>query len=133
MRCKVTVVGEAPSLRRELAAGAYAEVASEEGLPGSHVVVLAGGVDVAAQARRVASRAPGAVIVVVDGDVRTVLEASLFPRARVVGVDADAALAAIEAVLYDRRTEVTVHLVGLDDDVVTSAAVLGRQGVRELR
>jgi hypothetical protein len=132
MRCKVTVVGELPSLRDRLADGGYAEVVGDEELPGSDVVVLARGADVAGAARRVAARAPGAVIVVVEGDVRTALEASLLPRGRVIGVAADAVVPAAEAIMFDRRTAVEVELVGLDGDLVSASAVLGLQGVRRL-
>jgi hypothetical protein len=60
------------------------------------------------------------------------LEASLFPRGRVIGVAADAVVHAAEAIMFDRRTPVTVSLVGLDGDVVSASAELGLQGVRQL-
>jgi hypothetical protein len=133
MRSKITVLGDSDEIAKTLLEGEYAEVVGGAQLPGSDVVVIAGGVDVAAEARRAASRASGAVIVVVDGDVRAALDASLLPRGRVLSVPADQVRAVCEAVLFDRCTDLDVTFVGLEDEVVTVPAVVGAGGVRELR
>lgn len=117
-----------------LSEGDYADVVGAPDLPGSDVVVLAFGADVAAEARRAASRAPGAVIMLVgDGDVRAALNASLLPRGRVIAVPAERLGDAVQAVLFDRCSEVEVTLVGLDGEVVAHRVILGAGGVRELR
>jgi hypothetical protein len=75
MRSKITVIG-APGVVDTLMEGDIADVVGDEGLPGSDVVVIGAGADVAQAARRAASRAPGAALIVVGGDVRAALEAS---------------------------------------------------------
>jgi hypothetical protein len=72
-------------------------------------------------------------LIVVGGDVRAALEASLLPRGRVFGVTGDRLREAVEAVVLDRRATIDVEMVGLDDRVVTAAASLGAGGIRELR
>lgn len=110
-----------------------AEVVGEAGLSGSDVVVLGRGVDVVAGARRAASRASGAAVIVVGGDVRAALDASFLPRGRVFGVEQDDLAAAAEAVVLDRRATITVELVGLDGELTRVPASVGAGGVRELR
>jgi hypothetical protein len=132
MRSKITVIG-APGVVDTLMEGDIADVVGDEGLPGSDVVVIGAGADVAQAARRAASRAPGAALIVVGGDVRAALEASLLPRGRVFGVTGDRLREAVEAVVLDRRATIDVEMVGLDDRVVTAAASLGAGGIRELR
>lgn len=132
MRSKITVI-DAPGIVERLAAGDYADVVGPGELPGSDVVVLGPRADVAAGARRAASRAPGAAVILLGGDVRAALEASYLPRGRVFGVDEHDLDAAVEAVVLDRRAPVTVELVGLDGELVTVPASLGAGGVRELR
>src|SRR4051812_38367707 len=62
-------------------------------LAGSDVVVLVDDTDIAAAARGVARRAPGAVLLVVtadpEGDCAAAIHASLLPRGRVMGLAAD--------------------------------------------
>ena len=133
MRSKISVVGEGGDLVRLLSQGDYADVVTGD-VRGADVVVIAGGADVEAEARRAASRAPGAVIVLAGaGDVHAALDASLLPRARVIAVPADRLADAVQAVLFDRCEEVEVTLVGLDGEVAAHRAILGAGGVRELR
>ena len=132
MRSKITVIG-APGVTDILSVGDIADVVGEEGLPGSDVVVIGPGADVAAAARRAASRASGAAVIVLGGDVRAALAASFLPRGRVFGVTDDVLRDAVEAVVLDRRVTIEVEMVGLDDRVATVPASLGAGGIRELR
>jgi hypothetical protein len=134
MRGKITVVPEGSDLVGVLSEGDYADVVGPDRLPGSDVVVVAPGADVEAVARRAASRAPGAVIVLASGDdVRAALDASLLPRGRVIAVPPERVREAVEAILFDSCRDVAVTLVGLNDQVGTHTVVLGAGGVRELR
>src|SRR5687767_11020693 len=117
MRSKITVIG-APDVVDTLVEGDIADVVAEEGLAGSDVVVIGPGADVVAAARSAASRASGAAVIILGGDVRAALEASFLPRARVFGVTAGNLRGAVEAVLLDRSATVEVEMVGLDDRVV---------------
>ena len=113
--------------------GDLAEVVGPEGLPGSDVVVIGSAADPVEAARRAASRASGAAVIVVGGDVRAALEASFLPRGRVFGVTGEHLRAAVEAVVLDRRATIEVEMVGLDDRVATVLAGVGAGGIRELR
>lgn len=128
MRSKICVIGLTHTFETPVA-----DVVGEEALPGADVVILGPEADVVAGARRAASRASGAAIVVVGGDVRAALEASLLPRGRVFAVAAGDLRDAAEAVVLDRRQTITVELVGLEDEVVRVPASVGAGGIRELR
>ena len=127
MRCKVTVVGELPSLDFH----GHAEVVGPDALPGSHLVVIGGGADLIETVRRVALRASGAVVFVVEGELQTAVSASLLPRGRVIGVDAGELAAAAEAVVFDTRSEATVRLLDLEGQEHAARVILGARGVRE--
>src|ERR687895_482844 len=102
MRSKITVV-DAPSVAEDLRQGDWVEVAGPEGLPGSDVVVAGPGVDIAELGRRVASRASGAAIIVIEpGAVKPALEATYFTRGRVFSVPEERVREAAEAVIFDR-------------------------------
>jgi hypothetical protein len=108
----------------------YAEVGDD--LSGADVVVLAGDGDAEA-IRRVA---PAAVLVVVgDGAeerCRALAEATLFPRARIVGVaDPARAVAAVESIVFERDAEHQVIAMS-DGQFRTRTARLGRGGIRAL-
>jgi hypothetical protein len=133
MRGKITVIGDGEPIVRSLSEGDWADVVGPDELPGSDVVVLARGADVSTEARRVASRASGAVMIVVDGDVRAAVDASYLPRGRVVGVEAGAVREVAEAILFDRCSPLTVTMVGLDGEVADREAIMGLGGVREIR
>ena len=127
MRCKVTVVGEL----RSLDFGGHAEVVGPESLPGSHLIVIGGGVDLVETVRQVARRAAGAVVFVVDGELQTAVSASLLPRSRVIGVDPGELAVAADAVVFDTRTEATVRILDLEGLEQTARVILGARGVRE--
>jgi hypothetical protein len=134
MRSKITVV-DAPGVAEKLKEGDWAAVVGPEALPGSDVVVAGPGVDIAELGRRVASRASGAAIIVIEpGALKPALEASFFTRGRVFSVPAERVREAAEAVIFDRCSTLPVTLVGLDDEVATEVPViLGAGGVREIR
>ena len=103
------------------------------GLPGSHAVVTAEpGAD---DARAIADRAPASVIVVAGGRevCQAVLDATLFPAPRVVGVpgDAEEVAAAAAAVALGRDTDHQCLVAGRDG-YEPARARLGARGIREL-
>ena len=103
-----------------------------EDLSGADVVVLAGEADLDA----VRTRAPAAVVVVtgegVEDRCKQVYEATLFPRARIVGV-ADVADTgpAIESIVLERDDEHEVVAMA-DGEFSARNARLGRGGIRAL-
>lgn len=144
MRGKITVIGGGGALdglREERVTVLRLDAPGAERLAGSDVVVIGEGADVAGAARATARRASGAVLVVAtaDGerDCATALQASLLPRARVVGVDPTDAVAAAEAVLYARETPLECWALcrgelGIDERVAQVPAVLGAGGIRRI-
>jgi malate/lactate dehydrogenase len=144
MRSKISVVDVGrPDLTDALSSGRV-NVLTVNGnwhdLAGSDVVVLAGG-EVRAAAREIARRAPAAVLVVATGDSEAdcaaVLQESLLPRPRVIGVARDDVAAVVEAVLYGGETRVDAAVLcrgelGIDDRVATVPVRLGRGGVRRI-
>ena len=141
MRSKITVLGESESLTRMLSEGDWVRVCGGDDVAGSHVVVVTDGVDARDAGALVARRATGAVVLVVTSDpkagVAAVLEGSLLPRGRVVGVHADLVRAAAEAIVLGRDTtlEGTVRVrgeLGVEDEVSVVPLVLGRGGVRRI-
>jgi hypothetical protein len=126
MRKKISVIGgEGKELGDSLAR--YADVTRDPG--GADVVVLAGEADL----EEIRHRAPAAVVLIagdrLEQRAKAVYEATLFPRARIIGVSDPAAAAA--AIVFER---------GDEHDVVAMAggefgphrARLGRGGIREL-
>ncbi len=112
---------------------AFADIA------GSEVVVLVEGVDVAAAARAVARRAPGAVLLVATSDAErdtaTALEAGLMPRPRAFGVVAQDVATAVEAVIFGRDTPLQAAALcrgelGIEDRVATVPVRVGTGGLR---
>lgn len=54
----------------------------------------------------VRDRAPNAVVVVIGGSPHKICETTLFPRARIIGVDDESQAARVaDAIVYDRETE----------------------------
>ena len=102
-------------------------------LPGSDVVITSE--PDADDVRAIADRAPASVIVVASGRevCQAVLEATLFPSPRVVGVTAgaDDVAAVAGAILFDRRSEHDCLVAG-EDGYAPARARLGSRGVREL-
>lgn len=83
-------------------------------------------------------RAPNAVVVVHSGSPQPICEATLFPRARIIGVaDATAAAAVVEAVVNDLDKEIEVVARcqgerGINDEFERVPAKIGRRGIIEI-
>lgn len=115
---------------------AYTELVTAppwQGMSGARVVVIGPGGDVIGAAREAARRATGAVLLITTGeaDLRAAVAESLLPPPRVLGVDASDCGAAVEAVLFDRPTVLTVAVVRGAELVRVSARVAGG-GAQEL-
>jgi hypothetical protein len=86
----------------------------------------------------VRDRAPNAVVVVVGDSPHEMCEATLFPRARIIGVATDDEVpAVIDAVVYDRgdRFETIVRCQGergLEDEFAKVPVRIGGKGVVEI-
>ena len=112
MEGKISVIGDVP-VSSTLDAGAR----------GAEVIVAAAGEDVGAAVRM----APSAVLLLVDAgpdDVGRVLDATLWPRQRVVGVSRDDVEAAARAVVAGGEVALRAVLRDGERDVT-----LGRGGV----
>lgn len=108
----------------------YAKVGDD--LSGADVLVLADNGD----AEAISRSAPAAVLVVTGDDVeercRALAEATLFPRARIVGVaDPARAAQAVESILFERDDEHEV-IAMRDGEFGARTARLGRGGIRAL-
>jgi hypothetical protein len=105
----------------------HAEVT--EDLSGADVVVLGGETDLEA----VAHRAPAAVLVVagdrVEERCKQIYEATLFPRARIIGVTDPTQ--AIESIVFERDDEHEVIAMS-GGEFGPRRARLGRGGIRAL-
>jgi hypothetical protein len=86
----------------------------------------------------VRDRAPNAVVVVIGESPHAMCEATLFPRARIIGVKDDSGVAAVvDAIVYDRGAvfETIVRCQGergLEDEFATVPARIGGRGVLEI-
>ncbi|HEX6714255.1 MAG TPA: hypothetical protein VF066_12755 [Thermoleophilaceae bacterium] len=86
----------------------------------------------------VRDRAPNAVVVVVGDSPHEMCEATLFPRARIIGVQDDSEVAGVvDAVLYDRgdQFETIVRCQGergLEDEFARVPVRIGKKGVLEI-
>lgn len=130
MRAKVTVIG-AHETARSLAERDHADVVeSMEEIAGSDVVVVADDRVCADIARR----APAAVVVVAgDAEVcRSVLDETLFPRGRVIGVAGDGIDALVDAIVLDRDAPLECYArVEEHGEFVPATARIGERGIRE--
>jgi hypothetical protein len=139
VRRKISVVGGA-ELAQVLADRDYADVVrvgAGDDLSGSDVVVLAEPGEELFDDIRV--RAPNAVVVAVGLSPRPVCEATLFPRARIVGVggDTDYVAQAIDSIVLDRGRvfDCVVRLEGergVDGEFGSVPVRLGAGGVAEI-
>ena len=138
MRAKVTVAGSA-----ELAAAVTdrlagnADVASEDELTGSDVIVIGPGADVGAVAALARDRAPNAVLIVAGAGIETACETTLFPRARIIGAGEEDVGALAEAVVFDRRTEFRCVARcegerGIDGSFELVPVTVGRAGIEAI-
>ena len=146
MRSKITVVGEhGGELAAALGSGDRVDVVALDeptaDLAGSHVVVVTGG-DVKAAAVAAARRAPAAVLLVStedrEADCAVAVGASLFPRARVIGIAREDVPDAVEAVLFGREVDVRAAVPRRNEGVVEHRATivpvrLGTGGVRRIQ
>ena len=86
----------------------------------------------------VRDRAPNAVVIVVGDSPHEMCEATLFPRARIIGVREESEIAGvIDAILYDRgeKFETIVRCQGergLDDEFAEVPVRIGKKGVLEI-
>jgi hypothetical protein len=86
----------------------------------------------------VRDRAPNAVVIVVGDSPHEMCEATLFPRARIIGVKDDSEVpAVIDAVVYDRGSEFETIVRcqgerGLEDEFARVPVRIGRRGVLEI-
>ena len=99
---------------------------------GADVVVLASDGDLGAIARS----APAAAVVVtgddIEGRCQAVYQKTLFPRARIIGVEAmEAVGAAVEAIVFERDEQHDV-IAMTDGEFGPHSATLGLRGIREL-
>jgi hypothetical protein len=127
MRKKISVMGKGV----KIAAGLSRVAEVGEDFHGADVVVLAEDADLAAVARS----APAAALVVtgdgVEDRCQKVFEATLFPRARIVGVpDAGQLDAILEAIVLERDEQQEVVAMS-DGRFGPRSARIGRGGIRE--
>ena len=86
----------------------------------------------------VRDRAPNAVVVVVGDSPRAMCEATLFPRARIIGVGSNDDVApVVDAVVYDRGSEFETIVRcqgerGIKDEFARVPVRIGAQGVIEI-
>ena len=128
MRKKISVIGEGVEISQELAR--YADVGDD--LRGADVVVLGAEADYTAVSRS----APAAALVItgdrIEDRCTEAVEATLFPRARIVGVpDPASVTAVVESIVLERDD--THEVVAMDDGKFSLRSVcLGRGGIRAL-
>jgi hypothetical protein len=108
-----------------------------EEISGADVVVVAAE-DSEKWAEMVRDRAPNAVVVVVGGSPHVMCETTLFPRARIIGVEdreqADAVVAAISSG-SEREFETIVRCQGergIEDEFARVPVRIGARGVVEI-
>jgi hypothetical protein len=86
----------------------------------------------------VRDRAPNAVVVVVGESPHAMCEATLFPRARIIGVRADSEIpGVVDAIVYDRGEEFETIVRcqgerGLEDEFARVPVRVGSKGVLEI-
>ena len=86
----------------------------------------------------VRDRAPNAVVVVVGDSPHEMCEATLFPRARIIGVKDDGDVGpVVDAVIYDRGEEFETIVRcqgerGLEDEFAKVPVRIGKRGVLEI-
>jgi hypothetical protein len=86
----------------------------------------------------VRDRAPNAVVIVVGDSPHEMCEATLFPRARIIGVKEDGEVPQIvDAIVYDRGAEFETIVRcqgerGLEDEFARVPVRVGAKGVQEI-
>ncbi|HYZ29283.1 MAG TPA: hypothetical protein VE570_09535 [Thermoleophilaceae bacterium] len=101
-------------------------------------VVVVGAEDGDKWGELVRDRAPNAVVIVVGDSPQAMCEATLFPRARIIGVEQGSDVGAVvDAVVYDRHAEFETIVRcqgerGLDDEFARVPVRIGARGVVEI-
>lgn len=137
MRAKVTVVG-AEDVAQRLSERDYAQVTQDvEELSGSTVIVLAPGHDHEQVLGTIRDSAPNAIVLVCAGSPQQACEITLFPRSRIIGVNAETVMDVIDSILLDRQRiiECTVRLEGehgRDGEYAEVPVRIGAKGVEEI-
>ena len=86
----------------------------------------------------VRDRAPNAVVIVVGDSPHAMCEATLFPRARIIGVADDSEVGpVVDAIVYDRESEFETIVRcqgerGLEDEFARVPVRIGARGVIEI-
>ena len=86
----------------------------------------------------VRDRAPNAVVIVIGDSPQTMCEATLFPRARIIGVKEDGEVApVVDAIIYDRGADFETIVRcqgerGLNDEFAKVPVRIGKRGVLEI-
>lgn len=129
---KITVTGVDQRVAASIAGRDYAEVATSlEEIGGSRLVVL-GSLE---RLDELCVRAPAAVVVVTAEPLvescERVYATTLFPRARVLGVEADGLEPVVDAIVLDRRELIDCIARG-QDGFGPARARLGAAGIVEL-
>jgi hypothetical protein len=112
--------------------------AGRDELSGADVVVLEGEGDGPLH-ELVRDRAPSAIVLVVGASPQPVCEATLFPRGRIIGVEADPALVSrvIDSIVFDRGEEFETVVRcqgerGIDDEFARVPVRVAASGVVEI-
>jgi hypothetical protein len=136
VRKRVAVVG---GFAAELRGGEFDVVEIADGeldeLSGADVVVVAGHADGLFDAIR--DRAPNSVVVVVGESPQPACEATLFPRARILGVEAAQVSDVVGAVVFDRDARFTAVARcqgerGIEDEFAVVPVKIGSRGIIEI-
>lgn len=141
MRKRVAVIGG--SYVDGIRAGGHVDVvdvdkAGLDELSGADVVVLEGEGDESLH-EQVRDRAPSAIVVVVGGSPQSICETTLFPRARIIGLEADDALVSrvVDSIVFDRGDEFQTIVRcqgerGIDDEFARVPVRIAASGVVEI-
>jgi hypothetical protein len=136
VRRRVAVVGGSAA---ELRGGEFDVVEIADGaldeISGADVVVVAGPADGLFDAIR--DRAPNSVVVVVGESPQPACEATLFPRARILGVEAGQVREVIDAIVFDRGAEFTAIARcegerGIEGEFASVPVRIGERGILEI-
>jgi hypothetical protein len=105
-------------------------------ISGADVVVIGAPSDAALDAIR--DRAPNAVVVVVGESPQRACEATLFPRARIIGIDDGGELGAVvDSIVFDRGQTFTAVARclgerGIEDEFARVPVRIGTRGIVEI-
>lgn len=105
-------------------------------ISGADVVVIGAPSDAALEAIR--DRAPSSVVVVVGESPQRACEATLFPRARIIGIEHSGELGAVvDSVVFDRGETFTAVARclgerGIEDDFAPVPVRVGGRGILEI-